>query len=50
MLGLALEDMNQVTDSDERYFFSLGFVFFFLYEPETTKLSSKQSNYRSVIF
>lgn len=29
MIGLALEDMNQVTDSDERYFFSLGVVFLF---------------------
>lgn len=28
MIGLALEDMNQVSDSDERYFFSLGVVFF----------------------
>lgn len=26
MIGLALEDMNQATDSDERYFSSLGAV------------------------
>lgn len=50
MLGLALEGTSQVTDSDERYFFSLGVVFFFLYEPETIKLRPKQSDYRSVIF
>lgn len=50
MIVLALEGMNQVTDSDERYFFSLGVVFFVLYEPETIKLRPKQSNYRSVIF
>lgn len=49
MIGLALEDMNQVTDYDERYFSTLGVGFFFLHGPLTIKLRPKQPKYRNVI-
>lgn len=38
MLGLALEGTSQVTDSDERYFFSCGLFFFFYMNQKQSSL------------